>query len=150
MFTSAEVEQVCASPGHLVIERVKDTQRPIEDVCFMPLVCSNKCVAADDLIVTNAAQVDGDPVARANFGALGMQALQRSDANGLLLREHQEFVIDAHPAAGQCAGNDRAGAFRRERSIDPEAGRATVDRSRGDGEHVVERKSQVIDASAVE
>ena len=147
---STHVEQVSASPGDLVIERVENSERTIEHSGFVPLILSDERIAAGNLIVADTAQIDRGSVSGTHLGALGVETLHGTYAHGLVLWQKHKFVVDADSSPGERAGHNSARPFRGECSIDPKPRRSPVDRIGSPLEEQVEFGEQRVDPGTVE
>ena len=149
MFARAEVGEVGTATGDGPIERFEHAERGVEPRGHMPVAGPDEDVAATELVVRHSREVGGHSIAGSDLGAVGVVALQGPNPDLLATGQHDQFVVDPDHAAGECAGDDRAGTFRREDPIDPQAGSLVIDGGRGDVEEAVERGLEGVDAETL-
>ena len=96
----------------------------------------------------DAREVDRDPIAGTDAVDGVVERLQRADARGATARLDDDLVVDVELAAGERAGDDRAGAPCREDAVDPEARPLPIGCCGSGVDETVERGAQLVDADA--
>src|SRR5262245_33071651 len=117
-------------------------ERCVEGARAMPLTGPQEGVAAADLVVVDAGEVHRSAVSRSDRVAWLTERLQPPHSDRLFAApvEGEELVADAEVSTRQCAGDDRAGAGCRERTIDPESWSVAVDGGRRGVQGAIERQ----------
>ena len=144
----AEVREVRAAPGDVVVERRQHVEGRVEAIGRPPASGRHHGVAAADLVVADPGEVERDAVARPDRGHRRAERLDASHPSRAGARLDHDGVALVQLAARQGAGHDRAAALRRERAVDPEAWPPTVGGARRRGEQFVERAAQLVEPDA--
>ena len=119
MLARPDVGDVRAAPGHVVAEPVEHVQRGVEARRRPPLAGDEDRVAAPDVGVIDADEVQGDTVAGSLLLDPLAVGLHAADPHRARRGEHVEALIGVQPPARERARHDGAAAAWRRRCGPP-------------------------------
>ncbi len=152
VLAAARVQLEGAPARHGMVEAGQHPEGDIDRGGHVPLARVHQGVAALQVPVADAGQVDGHPGTRADGGAglvVGLQAAYARPGpapTGAAGTDHADLIVHREGSAGQRPGDHRPRSLGGKRPVDPQPGPAPVRRRRGHGRQVVERLGQLGDA----
>src|SRR3954464_14519690 len=141
-----DVRQVRAARGHLMAQGGKYLQLGVESCGRPPLSGNRDCVAALQIVVVDADQVQSDPVAGPDLRFRAPVGLNAANPDGA--SSHVYLLVGVQRTAGQCAGDDGATALRGKDPIDPQAGTAVVGGYRSRVDELVESIAEIVETES--
>ena len=133
-----------------MVERGEHVERGVEPIGGDPAIGRDDGVAAADLVVPDAVQVERHSMARTDPFDRGTEGLDRADPRlvGSGLDEHRVIVHELAPGEGAC--HHRPGPFRREHPVDPQTRPSSVGRRRRLRDQPVERRAELVEAATAQ